>query len=396
MRKVTVIVAAGGRGLRLGADRPKQLLAVGGRAILERAVSAFLSHPEVTEVVVALPAELADSPPDYLQATSKPLRVVQGGERRQDSVQAAFQASARDADVILVHDAARPFVSADLISRTIEAALHTGAAIAALPARDTVKRVDHVSGGPLVVETLPRESTFLAQTPQAFRREVLEAALTRATSIHVTDEAMLVEHAGLPVQIVEGEPTNIKITTPEDWPVAETIAAAGESRPTGFRIGTGYDLHRLVEGRPLVLGGVTIPHDRGLLGHSDADAVCHAVTDAVLGAAGAGDIGRHFPDDDEQWRGASSLDLLGRAVSIVGQLGFAIVNVDVVVVAERPKIAPYIQSMREHLAAALGVTISAVSIKGKTNEGVDEIGRGEAIATHAVALLELGARSRRS
>jgi 2-C-methyl-D-erythritol 4-phosphate cytidylyltransferase/2-C-methyl-D-erythritol 2,4-cyclodiphosphate synthase len=393
MRKVSVIVAAGGRGLRLGADRPKQLLAVGGRAILERAVSAFLSHPEVTEVVVALPAELAGSPPDYLQTTSKPLRVVQGGERRQDSVRAAFQASASDADVILVHDAARPFVSADLISRTIEAALHTGAAIAALPARDTVKRVDHLSGGPLVVETLPRESTFLAQTPQAFRREVLEAALTRAASIHVTDEAMLVEHAGLPVQIVEGEPTNIKITTPEDWPVAETIAAAGGSRPTGFRIGTGYDLHRLVEGRPLVLGGVTIPHDRGLLGHSDADAVCHAVTDAVLGAAGAGDIGRHFPDDDEQWRGASSLDLLGRAVSIVGQLGFAIVNVDVVVVAERPRIAPYIQRMRENLAAVLGVAISAVSIKGKTNEGVDEIGRGEAIATHAVALLEVGARS---
>lgn len=387
MLKVTAIVAAGGRGLRLGAGQPKQLLTVGGRAILDRAVSAFVTHPEVTEVVVALPPELAASPPEYLRAAAKTLRVVEGGERRQDSVSAAFNAAAADTDVILVHDAARPFVSADLISRTIAATIETGAAIAAMPARDTVKRTTEGSGSRVIAETLPRDAIFLAQTPQGFRRDIFESALARVAASHVTDEAMLVEQAGHPVRIVEGEPTNIKITTPEDWPLAETIAAGRDPKGSGFRIGNGYDLHRLVEGRPLILGGVTIPCERGLLGHSDADAVCHAVTDAVLGAAAAGDIGRHFSDRDERWRDASSLDLLERAVEMVRSLGYSIVNVDVIVIAERPKISGYIDAMREHVARALGVGISAVSIKGKTNEGVDAIGRGEAIATHAVALL---------
>ncbi|MGE0706176.1 MAG: 2-C-methyl-D-erythritol 4-phosphate cytidylyltransferase, partial [Vicinamibacterales bacterium] len=329
MLKVTAIVAAGGRGLRLGAGQPKQLLTVGGRAILDRAVSAFVTHPEVTEVVVALPPELAASPPEYLRAAAKTLRVVEGGERRQDSVSAAFNAAAADTDVILVHDAARPFVSADLISRTIAATIETGAAIAAMPARDTVKRTTEGSGSRVIAETLPRDAIFLAQTPQGFRRDIFESALARVAASHVTDEAMLVEQAGHPVRIVEGEPTNIKITTPEDWPLAETIAAGRDPKGSGFRIGNGYDLHRLVEGRPLILGGVTIPCERGLLGHSDADAVCHAVTDAVLGAAAAGDIGRHFSDRDERWRDASRLDLLERAVEMVRSLGYSIVNVDV-------------------------------------------------------------------
>jgi len=386
MLKVTAIVAAGGRGLRLGADQPKQLLSVGGRAILDRAVSAFVTHSEITEVIVALPPELAASPPEYLRAASKPLRIVEGGERRQDSVNAAFNAAAIDADVILVHDAARPFVSADLISRMIAAAEEAGAAIAAMPARDTVKRTE-ASGSRVIAETLPREAIFLAQTPQAFRRDVLKTALERVGVTHVTDEATLVEQAGHRVRVVEGEPTNIKLTTPEDWPLAETIAAGRDSKGLGFRIGNGYDLHRLVEGRPLILGGVTIPNDRGLLGHSDADAVCHAVTDAVLGAAAAGDIGRHFSDKDERWKDASSLDLLERAVEMVGSLGYTIVNVDVVVIAERPRISGHVDAMRERVARALGIGVASVSIKGKTNEGVGEIGRGEAIATHAVALL---------
>ena len=162
----------------------------------------------------------------------------------------------------------------------------------------------------------------------------------------------------------------------------------GRSRAGAIRVGTGYDLHRLVEGRPLILGGVTVPYERGLLGHSDADAVCHAVTDAVLGAVAAGDIGRHFPDTDPQFRGASSIDLLSRAAAIVRDRGFAIVNVDVVVIAERPKLAPYIEAMRGNVAAALGIAVTGVSVKGKTNEGIGELGRGEAIATHAVALVE--------
>ena len=263
--------------------------------------------------------------------------------------------------------------------------------------------------GRFVRETLARDAVYLAQTPQAFRRDVLRDALALAgQGFEVTDEAALAERAGHRVRLVDGDPFNIKVTTPHDVPVAEAIAReraphlegrassdagsgsdpGGRSRVGAIRVGTGYDLHRLVEGRPLILGGVTVPYERGLLGHSDADAVCHAVTDAVLGAVAAGDIGRHFPDTDPQFRGASSLDLLSRAAAIVRDRGFTIINVDVVVIAERPKLAPYIEAMRGQVAAALGIAVSGVSVKGKTNEGIGELGRGEAIATHAVALVE--------
>jgi 2-C-methyl-D-erythritol 4-phosphate cytidylyltransferase / 2-C-methyl-D-erythritol 2,4-cyclodiphosphate synthase len=387
--KVTAIVAAGGRGERLGRGLPKQLLPIDGRSALERSVALFLDHPSIDELVVALPPDLAADPPPYLRASPKRIAVVTGGRRRQDSVYHAFQAASDDSQLIVVHDAARPFASAGLVSKTLAAAAETGAALAALPARDTVKRsLDDVTE-PVVAETLPRDSIFLAQTPQAFLRHVLRDALALGeAAADATDEAALAERAGHTVRLVEGEPTNIKITTPEDLQVADLIARRTPTLPPGLpRIGVGYDLHRLVEGRPLVLGGVTIPFDRGLAGHSDADAVCHAVTDAVLGAACAGDIGRHFPDTDPAWKGASSIDLLGRAIRIVGERGYVVVNLDVVVIAERPKLAGYIDAMRAALASACGVPGDAVSVKGKTNEGVDQIGRGEAIAVHAVALL---------
>ena len=188
------------------------------------------------------------------------------------------------------------------------------------------------------------------------------------------------------MRIVEGEPSNIKIMTREDLVVAEVIAGLGAPARTG-RAGVGYDLHRLVEGRPLVLGGVTIPFERGLIGHSDADVVCHAVTDAILGAAGAGDIGRHFPDTDPRWKGASSLEMLRRAVALIRTGGLEVGNVDASILAERPKLAPYIDAMRANIADAAGISIERVSLKAKTNEGVDAIGRGEAMAVHAVALL---------
>ena len=201
-----------------------------------------------------------------------------------------------------------------------------------------------------------------------------------------TDEAMLAEQAGHRVQIVEGDARNLKITTPADLVLAERLLG-GSAAPAAMRIGNGYDLHRLVAGRPLILGGVTIPFDKGLLGHSDADAICHAVTDAVLGAAGAGDIGRHFPDTDPAWQGANSLELLRKAMAIVKNAGFVVVNVDVVVIAQRPKLVPYIDAIRANLAGALECEASRVSVKGKTNEGVDSMGAGESIAVHAVALL---------
>ena len=378
---VTAIIAAGGRGERFGADRPKQLLDVGGQTILERSVNAFLTHDAVDEVIVALPKEIAMRPPAYLLNTAKPLSIVAGGARRQDSVTAAFRVVSERADVVLVHDAARPFASRDLIARTIAAAAESGAALAAVEARDTVKHVrDRV-----VLATLDRRTIYLAQTPQAFRRAVLQDAL--AITSDATDEASLAEQAGHPVRIVEGEASNIKITTPEDLVMAEAISRGVATPERTGRAGLGYDLHRLVEGRPLILGGITIPFERGLAGHSDADAICHAVTDAILGAAGAGDIGRHFPDSDPRWKGASSIDLLRRAVEVVHAQGFVVGNVDATVILERPKLAPHVDAMRAKLAEALGVAVDRVSIKGKTNEGVGELGRGEAIAVHAIAMV---------
>ena len=389
---VTAIIAAGGRGLRVGAAQPKQLLEVGGRQILERSVAAFLAHPSVHAVVVALPPQLAGSPPEYLTAAQredKPLRVVAGGDRRQDSVANAFQAADEQSDVIVIHDAARPFVSAGLIARTIEAAAAAGAAVAAVQARDTVKRTAGPTAGDTrtVAETLPRDTIYLAQTPQAFRRDVLAAAL--ALTVDATDEATLAERAGHTVQIVDGDATNIKITTADDLPIADAIARSidGTKPARTGRAGTGYDLHRLVEGRPLVLGGVTIASDRGAFGHSDADVVCHAITDAILGAACLGDIGRHFPDTDARWKDASSIDLLRRAVALIAAQGLQVGNVDVTVILERPKIKDHVDAMRASVAAALGTGVDRVSIKGKTNEGVDAVGRGEAIAAHAIALV---------
>jgi len=392
---VSAILAAGGRGLRLGHSQPKQLLEIAGRPILERSVSLLHEHPDVHEVIVALPEELVQDPPAYLLKASKPLRVVAGGVRRQDSVAAAFRLVSDRADVVVIHDAARPFASRGLIARTIAAAAESGAALAALEARDTVKaiRLAPSDGEGLaraeeaelfVRQTLDRRSIFLAQTPQAFRREVLRDAL--AVQDDATDEAALAERAGHAVRIVEGEASNIKVTTAEDLVIAEAIGRGGKPARTG-RAGMGYDLHRFVEGRPLILGGVTIPFDRGLAGHSDADAVCHAITDAILGAAGAGDIGRHFSDTDPRWKGASSVDLLRRAVEVVRAEGLAVGNVDATVILERPKLAPYIDQMRANLAAVLGVSLDRVSIKGKTNEGLGEIGRGEAVAVHAIALV---------
>jgi 2-C-methyl-D-erythritol 4-phosphate cytidylyltransferase/2-C-methyl-D-erythritol 2,4-cyclodiphosphate synthase len=377
---VSAIITAAGRGTRFGAGQPKQLFALAGKPILQWSIEAFTRSASIEEIVVALPTELAADPPRYLRTSSKRIEIVEGGNRRQDSVARAFRYVDGGAEIVVVHDAARPLITEDLIRRTVDAAREFGAAIAALPARDTVKRADAHG---MIAATLPREEIFLAQTPQAFRVEVLRAALALNTA-DATDEAMLAEQAGHRVRLVNGDPRNMKITTPDDLEVAESLVGG---RPATLRIGNGYDLHRLVAGRPLVLGGVTIPFEKGLQGHSDADAVCHAVTDAILGAAGAGDIGRHFPDTDAAWKDANSIDLLRRAAVILSAAGFAVVNVDVVVIAEKPKLLPYVNAMQENLAAALGCACGQVSVKGKTNEGVDSTGAGESIAAHAVALI---------
>lgn len=386
--QVSAIIAAGGAGRRLGGAKPKQLLDIGGGSMLSHSLRAFLNHPRVAEVVLVKPAgPLALALPEA--TSSQKLRTVNGGPRRQDSVANGFDAVDTRSDVILIHDAARPFVTADLISRTIDAAAEHGAAIAALQSRDTVKRVD----AGVIVDTIPRETIYLAQTPQGFRRDVLRAAVMLGRDgIEATDEAGLAERAGFRVHVVDGDPGNVKITTEEDL-------AAARQRTNGTmaalqRIGSGYDLHRLVEGRPLIIGGVTIPFDKGPLGHSDGDVACHAATDAILGAVGLGDIGRHFPDSDPKWKDADSLALLADAVRTVREAGYQVINVDLTVILERPKIKDAVDDMRSRLASAIGVDRSAISVKGKTNEGVDAVGRGEAIAAHAVALLgPLGHRS---
>jgi 2-C-methyl-D-erythritol 4-phosphate cytidylyltransferase / 2-C-methyl-D-erythritol 2,4-cyclodiphosphate synthase len=383
---VSVIIAAGGRGTRLGADLPKQFLEIGGRSLLERSVERFAIHPGITEVIVAVPAAFLQAVAARMNELGWPqVRCVEGGARRQDSVANAVARARADAAVIAIHDAARPFVSAALIDRTIAAAIEHGAAIAALPVRDTVKQAGgaRTDRSRPIAATLPREDIFLAQTPQAFRRDVLLRALEtgRELGLEASDEAMLAERAGWPAHLVAGDPANMKITTPED------LEEARARFEPAIRIGTGYDLHRLAEGRPLILGGVTIPFDKGLDGHSDADIVCHAVTDAVLGAAAAGDIGRLFPDTDPRWKGADSLELLRLAVAHLRSQGYRVSNVDVTVIAQRPKLLPHLAAMQANLASALEVTPAAVSIKGKTNEQVDSMGRGESMACHAVALV---------
>ena len=406
--RVSAIIVAGGRGERLGGSTPKQFLSVAGKSLLQRSVDAMLRCPAVRDVIVVMPASFVATAGELLEDVSR-VRVTAGGARRQDSVAAGFDLVDGSADVVLVHDAARPFASSEVIERVIASAAEHGAAIAALPARDTVKRGVPWHGAVRIVETIPREAVYLAQTPQGFRREVLaEAVALGRAGQEATDEAALAEAAGHPVALVDGDAHNIKVTTPEDLPIADAIAAlAGEpgAAPRGreagaapgeeeprmgpsTRIGFGYDSHRFAEDRDLILGGVRIPYDRGLTGHSDADAVSHAITDAVLGAANLGDIGRLFPDSDDRWKGADSLMMLRAAVERVHAAGYRIGNVDVVVVCERPKIGPHAEAMRATLAPVLDVPAGAISIKGKTNEGMDGTGRGEGIVVHAVALIE--------
>jgi 2-C-methyl-D-erythritol 4-phosphate cytidylyltransferase/2-C-methyl-D-erythritol 2,4-cyclodiphosphate synthase len=396
--RTTAIIAAGGRGRRLGASVPKQLLAIGGRPMLQLSVEAFANHARVDALVVVLPAEVVETPPDYLRHGPKPIRLVVGGERRQDSVANGLAAIDERTDVVVVHDAARPFVDADLIDRAIDGAVQSGAAICAIQARDTVKVAERdaadAENRAWIGHTLPRDVVFLAQTPQAFRRDVLaDAVRLGQAGVEATDEAFLAEQSGHRVRLVEGSARNIKITSADDLALAQSLGDdrrldSGHRTPdSGLSVGLGYDIHRLVEGRRLILGGVEMPFERGLAGHSDADVLCHAITDAILGAAGAGDIGRHFPDTDERWRDVSSIDLLRRAACLIADQGFAVVNVDAVVIAERPKILAHVPAIVEHLAGALHLSPQAISVKGKTNEGLGAIGRGEAIACQVVALL---------
>ena len=380
--RVGAIVAAGGAGLRAGLA--KQWLVLGGESVLRRSARLMTECDLVDEVVAVVPRGEEARAAAELAGLARPARVVAGGAQRADSVLnglAALDACA----IVLVHDAARPFAAPALVRRVAEAAARDGAALAAQPVTDTVKR----SGGAAadgsaarVAATLDRRELWLAQTPQGFRRDLLlrayEAAGSEASG--ATDEAGLVERLGAPVTLVPGAPGNFKITGPEDVDRARALTEIP------FATGVGYDTHRFAPGRRLVLGGVEHEGD-GLLGHSDADVCAHAIGDAILGAAGLGDLGRHFPDTDPRGKGVSSLRLLREISARAAERGWRLGNADVTLAAKRPKIAPRAEEMRARLAEALGVAPAQVNVKATTGEGMGFVGRGEGIAAHAVVLL---------
>jgi 2-C-methyl-D-erythritol 4-phosphate cytidylyltransferase/2-C-methyl-D-erythritol 2,4-cyclodiphosphate synthase len=373
--RVGAIVAAGGSGLRAGVA--KQWLVLGGETVLRRAARVLAQCEVVDELVAVVPPGEEARGVAEIDGLGKPARAVAGGAARADSVRNGLAAVAGCA-VVLVHDAARPFASPALAARVAAAAARDGAALAAVQVTDTVKR----AADDRVAETLDRRVLWLAQTPQAFRTDVLLGAYAAAgdDASRATDECALVERTGVPVTLVPGEPGNFKITGPED------VARARALLEAPVAMGVGYDTHRFAEGRRLVLGGVEFEGD-GLLGHSDADVCAHAIGDAILGAAGLGDLGRHFPDTDPQWKGVSSLALLRAIAAKAAERGWRVGNCDVTLAARRPKIAPRAEEMRARLADALGVSPAQVNVKATTGEGMGFVGRGEGIAAHAVALL---------
>ena len=385
-----VLIPAAGRAARFSSTGENKVFALlGGRPVLYWTALAFAGHPKIDGiVVVAGPTEVSRCR-EALAGVDKVLAVVAGGQTRQDSVAIGLFALGGDPnDLILVHDAARPLVTEAVIDRCLAGAAEFGNAVAALPVTDTLKAVDTS----LVVQrTVDRDGLWAMQTPQTFSLGTLFEAHSAARTLGWTgtDEAALVEQfSEEPVHLVLGDPANLKITRSEDLPLAEALwQSRRTSSMTQTRIGFGYDIHPLAEGRKLFLGGVEIPSPRGLDGHSDADVLLHALCDALLGAAGLPDIGHLFPNTDPAYKGASSLSLLAEVVRRVREAGFVAGNVDMTLIAEAPKIAPYIAEMRAAIAECLLVDPSQVGIKATTNEGLGSLGRGEGIAAHAVALL---------
>jgi 2-C-methyl-D-erythritol 4-phosphate cytidylyltransferase/2-C-methyl-D-erythritol 2,4-cyclodiphosphate synthase len=388
MTTAAVLVAAGS-GSRMGIPNPKQYAMLAGRPVLIHSLRLFLEHGEISRVVVVTPAERLEETKtlcaDY-GLVSPRLSFVPGGLRRQDSVLAGLKMLAADTEITeigLVHDGARPLVTGALIDRCLATARQDGAAIAAIAVQDTLKRQDENGR---VAATIDRENLWRAQTPQAARFDLLMAAFARFGDTDVTDEAALLQMAGVPVTLVSGERTNIKITRPEDLALAEKLLAAGQA-PSLPRIGHGYDAHRFVENRALVLAGVSIPHSMGLAGHSDADAATHALCDAILGALALGDIGRHFPDTGAEFKDIRSILLLERVMAMAASQGYRLNNADITIICQAPKLAPLIDEMRTTLAGACNCPPGDINIKATTTEKMGFTGRGEGIACHAVALL---------
>ena len=382
MPYTVMMVAAAGGSTRMG--QPKQHILLGNRPVLIHTLLALQSADAVDEILlIARPEDIDTFMVQAKEAGVTKLRTaVAGGNTRQQSVANGLAALPDEATLVGVHDGARPLIDPATIAAVIEAAAQCGGAAVAVPVKDTLKRTD---ADGIIIDTPDRANLWRVQTPQVFDRVALCAAMEAAMAEgkDYTDDCQLMEAAGHKVKLVTGLDTNLKLTTPEDIALAKALMKESKD----MRIGHGYDVHKLVEGRDLILGGVKIEYEKGLLGHSDADVLTHAVMDALLGAAALGDIGKLFPDNDPAYKGADSIMLLRHVAKRVGEEGYTIGNVDATILCQRPKLAPHIPQMRQIIADACGIDVTCVSVKATTEEGLGFTGSGEGIAAHCVCLL---------
>jgi len=382
--KASAIVLAAGSASRMGSGVNKAYMKLKGKSILRHTLDAFSKCASIAEVIVVCrEGEEHLAKREAETALKIPFKVVAGGEMRQQSVKNGLLAIAADADLVCVHDAARCLVSPELIERCVKSAEAYGSGCAGIYVTDTLKKADDG----YIVETVDRESLIAVQTPQAFKKDLLLKAHEQAErdGFTGTDESVLLERMSIRVRFVPVKSENIKVTTPKDLDFAGYLLS--ENSKNAVRVGHGYDAHRLTEGRKLILGGVEIPFEKGLLGHSDADVLTHAVMDALLGAAGLRDIGHYFPPADDVYRDADSLVLLSRVKALVDEAGYSIVNVDCTMVLQAPKISQYTEQMRKNISHALGTGLSSVNVKATTTEGMGFTGAGEGACAYAVCSL---------
>ena len=392
MGKMVAVILAAGRSERMEDTKDKLMIRLGGREILSYGLETYAGSGVVDGIVLVCVPGMRMQMERWIksQLISVPVSVVEGGEHRQQSVYNALKTLDEEVEYVLIQDGARAFITGDVIRRCAEAVMTYGACIAAVPVKDTVKRAGQDG---FISETPERSTLWAAQTPQCFRRELIEEAHQKAMEQGYlgTDDAVLCERLGHRVKLVEGSYDNIKLTTIDDVALGRTIlertGRLTMAHSYDMRVGMGTDVHALESGRALVLGGVTIPHDKGLMGHSDADVLTHAIMDALLGAAALGDIGAYFPDTDMLYAGARSVDLLAQVAKLVDAAGYCVINVDATLCAQAPRIAPYIQRMRETIAGSLGISADCVGIKATTTERLGFEGREEGMSAHAVALL---------
>ncbi len=387
-KTVTAIILAAGSGTRMGSEITKQRMEIFGESVLHRSVRAMNECESVDSIIVAVrDDEVEFAKEELLGDFSKLSKIIVGGKSRAESAAIAFSEVACNTDFVAIHDAARCLVTPKMITDVIDMAKKIGAATAGSAVTDTVKHKDTCG---MIDATLNRDTLFFASTPQVFSRDLYKKALSQIKDIDmVTDDNMLVENIGEKIAAVDLGRENIKITTPDDIGYAEyLIMKRSGEKMEQMRVGHGYDVHKFAEERDLILGGVKIPYELGLLGHSDADVLTHAIMDALLGAAALGDIGRHFPDTSEDFRGISSMVLLEKVGKLLSDNGYSVVNIDATLILQKPKIAAFVPEMVKTVATTLGITEDSVNIKATTEEKLGFTGSGEGAAAHAVVLLK--------